>query len=472
MSRPQQQPLSAEDIKQFNEKVKIAQAEILQQLSSIAGKTKVILMGVTGCGKSSIACIMGGKDLRIIEKPGRKIEVDGEGVVSGFKSGTRNPSITVSNLVFCDCPGFEDTDGFKQEIINSFLMDCLFQNLQKTENKFKILLVLSASEFDTGRGNGINQSIKRLEEMFTDHDQLRSGTGLIITKSDSELTGHDYMEILSTNPPEKMKEWCKFFLDHEDRIFTFPKPSRRDVGKKYEFEDHDNLLRFLQTNPLINPNHKIALSETSRLQMKNIRAIHLQAVSDKVNELCNKINNQFNKEDNSSEMEKWIDVMHTLLKLRVKRAKEFGEAIRANIPNSQLYEKDLQDLAEFELFDSFLDKVLYAEENTSCLSEVIHAWSHQAIIQLEKEQTRALRSEFQAKELKKQEEMIRKQDEIHSEHQRKIDEMRQMLSQQTQLYSDQQQRIAQLQQTIQQQTEEINRLANQGRRRRRRCNIC
>lgn len=68
--------------------------------------------------------------------------------------------------------------------------------------------------------------------------------------------------------------------------------------------------------------------------------------------------------------------------------------------------------------------------------------------------------------------MIRKQDEIHSEHQRKIDEMRQMLSQQTQLYSDQQQRIAQLQQTIQQQTEEINRLANQGRRRRRRCNIC
>lgn len=458
--------LTPEEVENVNQVIKHIQENIMNSIGRDPNMIRVILMGITGSGKSCIACALSKKDLTVCIGKGRRVELQGEGVQSGCKSVTREPSITPDNetkMIYCDCPGFEDTEGFLQEIINSFVMDCLFEKKEKSQRiKFKIMLVASAQEIDAQRGKAILQSILRLEEMFTNHDQLRNGIGLIITKGESDTTGQDYIDLLNDNPPPKMLEWCQFFLGHTDRIFLFPKPPRSEEHNKYHFDDRDKVIRFLSTNPLVDPDHQVALSETARLKMKNLRSIHSQNVSDKIQALWIKISAQFRKEQNSDEMGKWIDIMHEILKTKVRNAKGFADVIKNHIPNSQQYAAEIQSLAEYEIFDNFIDKVLYSEQETSCLSEAVRAWVHQAIIELEKSQTQAIKSEFQQKELSKQKEMIEKQDQLQKEHERKVEEMKQMLAQQTQNFADQQRRIEALQQTIANQSREISNLRNQG----------
>lgn len=129
---------------------------------------KVIIMGVTGCGKSSITGSLMNKDVRIGIGKGGKVELIGNGIGSGSRSITQDLNIEIdSNLqiIYCDCPGFEDTEGYFQEIIDSYVIYCLFKNHQNyNSSKFKILLIVSTSEIDASRGQSVSQSLNRIHE--------------------------------------------------------------------------------------------------------------------------------------------------------------------------------------------------------------------------------------------------------------------------------------------------------------------
>lgn len=177
----------------------------------------------------------------------------------------------------------------------------------------------------------------------------------------------------------------------------------------------------------MNPNLKITLSEIALLKMKEIRSIHLSNVYNKVQNICNKINEQFHNEKTSNEIKRWIDIMHALIKKNVKTAKEFGNVIKEIIPNSQQYEEDFKSLEEFELFDTFIDKVLYKIDDTSCLNDVIQSWCHQCIYGLVHSHTQAVEAESNKREIEQQKKMIDEKDRLNRESLQKINEIRQAM---------------------------------------------
>lgn len=64
-----------------------------------------------------------------------------------------------------------------------------------------------------------------------------------------------------------------FFSNNKDRIFVFPRSLRSDVGKEYNFQNNDRLISFLKKDPIVNPEHQIALSETAELTIYDLKSL-------------------------------------------------------------------------------------------------------------------------------------------------------------------------------------------------------
>ena len=151
ISVPKHNPFKdASKLQEFNEVIKATSSNLQQKIGPNSGLIKVILTGITGSGKSTISCCLSQKQLIVRSGKGRRLVLEGEGVQSGCQSVTRDPSITIDSverIIYIDCAGWEDTDGFGQEMINAFVMNSLFEtNNNCDDNKFKILLVISAPE--------------------------------------------------------------------------------------------------------------------------------------------------------------------------------------------------------------------------------------------------------------------------------------------------------------------------------------
>lgn len=198
---------------------------------------KVLLMGITGSGKSSVQCILSGKNAKIEEGPGKKILLKGKYIISGCTSGTKEPNIDFVEKIqiwLCDCPGFEDTEGNYQEIINAFADNLILESYCK---QIKVLLVVQASDFDD-RGKAIQNSIQRIKKMFHNIESHKEILGIIITKGDPTITGRDYIDRLNDRPRKELKEWIEYYSWNDDQIFTFPQASRENIGEQYEFDDY------------------------------------------------------------------------------------------------------------------------------------------------------------------------------------------------------------------------------------------
>ena len=389
-------------LEEFKQAINDTTYSIAQQIDPHSDYIKVILMGITGSGKSTLACCISRKGLIAQRGKGGKIRLEGSGVKSGHTSVTRDPSFTTDDLnkiVFIDCAGFEDTKGFLQEIINAFAIDCLFEQKSNISNKFKILLVISDPEIEAGRGDNIVKSIQRLEQIFPDHEQLKNSIGLVITKSDPEI---NYFEFLEDGASDELKNWCDYFKDHTENIFLFPEPTKKDINKQFDFEDHERLMTFLKKDLMINPRHQLSLNENSKLQMKNLKMINLQNTSIKINAFCNKISDDFRLESNIEMIDKWIDAMKALKKVKINNTQDLINGIRECIPNSANYEDDIQGLSENKAFDSFIYKVLGNDENDSNLKGAVISWVSQALSELNKNKKYLLEAQAKEKEIEEQ----------------------------------------------------------------------
>lgn len=395
-SQEQSTLLNSLKFHEFNESIKNTTLNIEKNITPNPDYIKVILMGLTGVGKSTLACAIAKTGLVAVKGPGGKLILEGLGVKSGCTSVTKDPMFTVNNnleMVFIDCAGFEDTKGFEQELINAFAYNSLFENKTGTQNKFKILLVTSDPEIEAGRGQVIEKSINRLESLFPDHNQLKNAIGLVITKSDPEI---DYIEMLEDGASPKLREWCDHFRKNSEKVFIFPKPGRNDLGKQFDFNDHERLNAFLKTNFMINPAHAISLNENSKLIVRNLKMVHLQNTSNKIRDLCNKINEQYRKESSKVEVGKWIDIMYELANKKINNANDFAKVIMNYFPKNEMYQQYFNSLAEFECFDSFIYQVLGENTNKdSCLSDAISNWTMQAIIELQKNKEHLIETELQ-----------------------------------------------------------------------------
>lgn len=176
------------------EKVNGIRLEI-EKVNNLLKKQKVekevtILIGRTDAGKSVIYNYLQGIPLEAIMVDGKLvIQVDGKAnildkengkIVHGKKSGTTYPS---TNGTFFDCPGFADTRGSEQDIVNAYSLYKLFDQVQN----FKLVLVVNRAELEASRGRDFVKVIGQIEEMFPDKiDEIKKGLHLIVTKGTKE----------------------------------------------------------------------------------------------------------------------------------------------------------------------------------------------------------------------------------------------------------------------------------------------
>lgn len=151
---------------------------------------------------------------------------------------------------------------------------------------------------------------------------------------------------------------------------------------QYDFSDHMALLQFIYKNLHVNPIHQLFLSKEAKFKLQTIRNEHFEKLVDTVLNLCKKINVQFSNESKSVEINKWFTIFINLCKQNIKKSDEFNQFIIRNIPNSEKYKSDIEKIAEYGLFDEFIDKILCSELETSVLSEVIKAWCIHSVDQL------------------------------------------------------------------------------------------
>lgn len=420
--------INSENIGYINELIKETERQIVEKIKANANVPKIVFIGMTSCGKSSLLCCLSNKEL-LVKGEKRMMHLEGEGVGISLDSCTTIPifeSDENRNCMFIDCPGFEDVKGYKQEVLNAFAIDSIFQNYEGHENKYKIVLIVSDGEFNVNRCQKLLNSILRLEEMFSIGNKILKNIGLVITKGDPEYEGKDYIEELddlikrTDNPPKELVTICNFFLSNPDHVFAFPKPRIEDKNKQYDFNDHQRLLEFLTKDLLINPKHHISISNEAKLKLKIIREDHTKKLSNAVRKLCEKLYNIFSTESKSTEINKWYDIIIKLMGYDIKKSDDLDLFLQENIQSNENFHDDIEEIKEYELFDEFIDKIIYSTLDTSCLNEVLQAWCLHAINELHQSFIVAVDSE----KTKEQKEM---QEKIMKESEEKIKELKEMI---------------------------------------------
>ena len=122
---------------------------------------RIYLLGPTGSGKSTLMCCFTNNPPIVTGTKGNGLILKGTGVGFGGNSCTTIPQIAIDNenkLIYCDSPGFNDTKGLEQEIINSFIIDYM---LSSKNNQAKILLVVSVHELMAQRQQNFSETIEQ-----------------------------------------------------------------------------------------------------------------------------------------------------------------------------------------------------------------------------------------------------------------------------------------------------------------------
>lgn len=405
--------MNFEDINSINKSIDSSQKEIQKYLEQNNNFDKVVLIGITGAGKSTVSCLLAGVDV-MIRKVGRsKVVLESSGIKGGRKSITQMPNLkidTENNLIICDCPGFKDTKGNYQEIINSFAINCLLENSFNDYNRINILLVISAGEFDAQRGKLISENLKRVEEMFPDKKELEKGIGIIITKTDEETNVLDFIDELSEDADKIVKYWCNFFQNHPERIFSLPKASIKNVNQVYEYQDRDDLLYFVKNNQIENPIHNIALSEGANDYLSKARLIRNQQLNEIIRKIFLSINSLYSKETNMSSLDQWSNILDNFLKLEIHDTKELKNAIHQYLPTNIIFEEYEKNLAEFESFDSFINKVF--KKSKSKIQKIFKENTITSITQLASIKQHVQLTESKQEQIANQQKLMEKQDQI------------------------------------------------------------
>lgn len=235
------------------------------------GVPRVLLLGITGSGKTTLAHALAGKKLSI----GKDLCIEpasGQELL-GFRVGHTAVSETLSpvgwfdrgaRLVYWDCPGFMDTRGGSQEIVNAFAIDQLFES----PAKIKLLLVLQESEVVNSRGTDMFERFDRLQNILPDPRELFQSVALVVTKIRGEESGSDLLKRVTG----KDHPLLSFFRSREDLVFSLRSPRVGSEGSSYNLFDADRprLIEVLSREPVFNPTHAVSLDPMAIFHLVNL----------------------------------------------------------------------------------------------------------------------------------------------------------------------------------------------------------
>lgn len=115
----------------------------------------------------------------------------------------------------------------------------------------------------------------------------------------------------------------------------------------------------------------------------------------------------------------------------IKKSKDLSLFLQENIHTDENFQEDLDEIEQYELFDEFIDRIIYSNIDTSCLSEVLQAWyihainklHHSFILALDSENSKE-QKEIQEKLIKESEIMDRNEEERRKKEQEYLDEIK------------------------------------------------
>jgi len=241
--------------------------EVNERTNIDPSTNKVIILGSTGAGKSVLLNYLAEKRLEGKKNPlggPRILEVEdplpGSNIGHGLESGTTLPfSWAVSNnnnvtVTYWDCPGFDDTRGNAQEIVNAFAIHRLIQG------PTKIVLVVPESALQEKQGTFL-KFLDKITEAFPQNSiENFKGFFLVLTKQrDYEISNTLAFLLENSNGPiallqnKNVKELLQYFKNTQHFThFPYPKEGAYPTGHRVKILDIINQANFV-TRPSINP---------------------------------------------------------------------------------------------------------------------------------------------------------------------------------------------------------------------------
>ncbi|KAK8893972.1 hypothetical protein M9Y10_022402 [Tritrichomonas musculus] len=349
-------------IEEISEKIEKTDSTIKQNFLQHDCKHRLILIGTTGNGKSTLSNLIIGRNLLVSKNDIEDIILTSEEEIfpmgDDFNSKTTVPNIIydrVRNVLICDPPGFNDSRKSKQDIINSFATNELFSS----PCKISILLVISGNETDVsgGRGKDFIANLQYLTDMIPNEEELKQCLGLVISKPKKSIKV-SLESFIKRSSSDLAKRMCQFFLDEIDRrTFSFPEPSEDEIGQEYNFADKEKIYRFLNECYVENPHHKVILNDESLgYLIKIIQAI--PKIENIIYDLTGKIEEAFSIEQNEEELSGWENFRNKLLERdNSKTIDAFMRTIQTHIVHPEQYEDIIHQIQYLKSIFEFIGKV-------------------------------------------------------------------------------------------------------------------
>lgn len=198
---------------------------------------KLIIIGNTGAGKSTVAHLLGGNKLKatfLESNLGNRYILNEDASIPAIKIvhdfvkiGTLNPNKVFdfkNRRVIWDCPGFDDPRGNDQRFINAIEIHKLLKG------NLKVILVFDEGAFKINRGSNVTNLINNITEIFPNQEQLEQAVSFLVTKSTKEGNARLYFQqYISENPKfltEAGKILIKSFLARPNHLADFIAPQQ------------------------------------------------------------------------------------------------------------------------------------------------------------------------------------------------------------------------------------------------------
>lgn len=353
--------------------------------------TRILILGNTGIGKSTMANALIGKKILVKKNNHDNLYLHCED--PSFEIGNQMISMTtipniyvdeIQRLIICDAAGFNDVRGPNQEIFNAFLIDQLFTS----PCNVKILLVLSEGDISIeGKGVKALENFQRLSRILPDKKQFKQSIGLVLSQINEEITPKKYLQqLMNGNPNEDIKKMSKFFISNsKSRLFSFPRAKYEHVDKVYIFKDRFRLLEFLHASPVHNPIHKVVLSEGAKENIQKVSDL-IGSFDGIVKNIILKLRTGYDIENISIEqLNEWKNSYNKIIEnVQVKIPIDLISLLQENISNISIISEYIDQIKCYNymyMFKNHIDNFIQKDKFTN-FSEIVRNEFEKEIIEL------------------------------------------------------------------------------------------
>jgi predicted GTPase len=204
-----------EDLEILNfSKVNESLPNVVDSAIKSKGKDVILVVGVTGSGKSTLVNGLIGRALKYKIHKGKLRLVDENEISNSPKIGHGNDSETSiirlysknnSSIVYADCAGFGENRGEEQEVLNFINTNSMVKNAKS----IKMLFVISDAELEAGRGDLFVKLSETISSILKNTNDAKKSMNFVITKDQLTEMDATYADVSKTRVTDKITDMIK-----------------------------------------------------------------------------------------------------------------------------------------------------------------------------------------------------------------------------------------------------------------------